>query len=115
MLAEEPQAEPLVFDGDWCLIDRDPITGLESWAMIEGTKVRIREVMPVDELLAENAAMQVDNLNRPWGDGQVVARVPMHVWQKCLAPAIVQNDRQFVSRWLNDADHARFSTRAGRV
>ena len=99
----------------WCVIDRDPVTGLETHALIEDGKVRIREFMVVDDILDENAAFQVDNLNRPFGDGAVVARVPIHVWQKRLAPAIVQGDDAYLSRWLNDRDHARFRTRAGLV
>lgn len=105
----------LVFDGDWCLIDHDPLTGKQVWALDEGGRMRIREVMPVDDLLAENAAAQVDSLNRPFGDIALVARVPMNVWAGRLAPAILQNDQAFLSRWLNDGDHARFRTRAGRV
>lgn len=105
----------LVFDGDWCLIDHDPVTGKQTWALDEGDRMRVREVMPVDDLMAENAEMQIDALNRPFGDMALVARVPMHVWQKALAPAILQGDDAYLSRWLNDGDHARFRTRLGRI
>jgi hypothetical protein len=88
---------------------------MQVWALDEGGKLRIREVMPVDEILAENAALQVENLNRPFGDMALVARVPMHIWSNRLAPAIVQQDRAYLSRWLNDSNHARFRTRAGRI
>ena len=105
----------LVFDGDWCLIDHDPITNKQVWALDEGGKMRIREVMPVDDILAENAALQVESLNRSYGDMALVARVPMHIWSNRLAQAIVQRDDAYLTRWLNDGDHARFRTRMGRI
>lgn len=105
----------LVFDGDWCLIDHDPVTGKQVWALDEGGRMRVREVMPVDDILAENAALQVESLNRPFGDMALVARIPIHIWANRLADAVVQQDQRFLSGWLNDGDHARFRTRAGRV
>ena len=104
-----------IFDGEGRLFESDPETGKQVWMLDEGDKIRIRTVMPVDDLLDENAAMQTENLGKRWGDGAVVARVPMHVWQRQLAPAIHQDDKAYVSRWLNDSDHARFRTRGGRI
>lgn len=104
-----------IFDGDWRLLEIDPITQKQVWMLDEGSKIRIRTVAPVDNMLDMNAEAAANSLNTRWGDGKVVARLPMHVWQRQLAPAINEGDEKYVRRWLNDSDHAKFRTRAGKV
>lgn len=101
--------------GGFVLIDYDELTGKEVWIREQDGIRTVRTVMPVDDILDANAAAQVDNLNRPWGDVAPVASIPMHIWQREIAPAIMQEDEAYIKRWLNDADHAKFRTRGGRV
>ena len=116
MLAEASAESPLLFNGDgWCVLDHDPITGRTTEALIDGTKMHVRVSAPADAIVEQNHAEQVDNLNRPFGDMAKVASVPMHIWANRLLPAIQQGDDKFLSKWLNNPDHAKFRTRTGLV
>lgn len=102
---------------DWRLLSRDEITGKEAWIKLDpdGRTWTVRTVMPVDDLLAENAELHAMRTNERWGDGQNVARVPIHIWQRELAEAQCQGDEKYVRRWLNDPSHSKFRTRGGRL
>jgi hypothetical protein len=104
-----------IFDGEWRLLEVDPITQKQVWILDEGKRMRVRTLMPVDNMLDMNAEQAANSLGTRWGDGQPVARLPMHVWQRQLAPAINDGDEKYVRRWLNDSDHSKFRTRAGKV
>lgn len=114
MTAHVPIGQP---DASWRLLDFDPATGKTAWMKLEddGATLKVRTAMPVDDLLEENAALrQMDSGN--WtGDMHLVSRVPMHIWQRELAPAVQQEDEKYISRWLNDPDHRKFRTKGGRV
>ncbi|BCH22461.1 hypothetical protein [Mesorhizobium sp. L-8-3] len=105
-----------VFDGDWRLFSHDPQTGVTSWWLDlgNGTAV-IRTDTPVDELLDENAEAYNDSLGRRFGDGKVVASIPLNIYHDQLAEAHRQGDRNYVKRWLNDADHQKFRKFRGNV
>jgi hypothetical protein len=70
-------------DGSWRLLDFDPITGKTDWMKLEGDvegrhQLKVRTVMPADELLAMAAAeRQMDTGN--WaGDMYRVSTMPIH-------------------------------------
>lgn len=106
----------MALDTDWRLFDYDLATGKAVWTRFEGDQLKVRTVMPVDDLVGENAAMRAEKQGATWGDGlELVARVPMHIWQRELADQIQQDDKAVVSRWLNDPDHRAFRARDGKV
>jgi len=109
--------EPLEYTDDgWCVVFRDRQTGREIHALDEGDKMRVREVMDVEGLVAENAAIRGELAGTRYGDGlSLAARVPIHVFHNRLAEAVRQGDDAFVRRWLNDGDHAAFRVRDGRI
>jgi hypothetical protein len=109
----QPEGQP---DASWRLLDFDPATGKTAWMKIEddGT-LKVRTVMPVDDLLDENAALRQHDSGNWAGDMHLVSRVPMHIWQRELAEAVKQDDQKYVSKWLNDSDHVKFRTKGGRV
>jgi hypothetical protein len=108
---------PLEYTADgWCVLQRDRDTGREVHMLDDGDKMHIREMVPTDQLVAENAAMRAENAGKRHGDGMsLVARVPLNVFHNRLGEALRQGDDAFLRRWLNDPDHAAFRTRDGRI
>ncbi|MBD9528979.1 hypothetical protein [Paracoccus sp. PAR01] len=103
-------------DGDWHLIDHQFETGRTVWAYFHGDgRITTRTDYPVDSLIKANAIEANANVGAKWGDGKIAARIPKNVFFEQLAPAIEQEDDKYVSRWLNDGDHAAFRTFGGRV
>jgi len=109
------------FDGgDWVLFSDDPVTGIRRYRLDlgNGTAVMRTEYHRTEELLAANHEQAMNSLNTRWGDGQVVARIPMNVLfnpELGLSEAVGAGDDRFLNRWLNDPDHARFRTRGGKL
>lgn len=106
--------------GDWKFLDRNPVTGIVRYVldMGDGTSVMRTEYPYTEELLAINAESQVNNLNTRWGDGKVVASIPMNVLfnaEMGLSEAISEGDDAFLNKWLNNSDHSKFRTRGGRL
>jgi hypothetical protein len=103
-------------DGDWRLLDYDPETGVKRWYLhLDNNMSVIRTETPVDDLLAENAEAYNNSLASNWGDGQRVASIPLNIYFEQLAEARKNGDRNYIKRWLNDSDHAKFRTFKGRV
>jgi hypothetical protein len=109
----KPEGQP---DPSWRLLDFDPQTGKTAWMKIEDDgALKVRTVMPVDDLLEENAALRSMDSGDWTGDMHLVSRMPIHMWQRLVAPAVQQDDKKFVSKILNDPDYSKFRTKAGRV
>lgn len=98
-------------------LDGDPLTHKTEWFIDQGDGItKILTLMPIEEMLDMNAELRKLNSGRKWDDGlALAARVPMHIWQRELAEAIGQEDKSYISRWLNDPDHAHFRTKQGKV
>lgn len=106
----------IVRDGEWTLFDADISLGRYVWRRTndDGT-VTFRTDYHVDQSLDANAAAR--NMAEPgWkNDWHRVASIPLNVFWDQLAGPSKQDDRKFISRWLNDSDHAKFRTKEGRV
>ncbi len=102
--------------GDWRLWSHDPETGVTRWYLDMGDRFVIRTDTPVDAILAANAEDMAASQGKRFGDGQVVARIPMTVYRKLgLMEAAANGDRKFAAKVLNDADYKRFRTFSGRI
>ena len=103
--------------GNWVLFSDDPVTGIRRYRLDlgNGTAVMRTEYHRTEELLAVNHEEAASNLNTRWGDGKVVARIPMNVLFNQLGEAVRDGDDAYVNRWLNDPDHAKFRTRGGKL
>lgn len=102
--------------GDWVLISFDPVTQRRIYELDLGNGQVVRRTeYEVEPLLEANAEAEKASLNKRWGDGQVVASVPMHMFYRDLVPAIKQEDRKFVKKWLNDLDNKKFRTFKGNI
>ena len=104
-------------DGDWELESYDPASGQSVWHLFDGEKHIWRTDTPIDDLIdqnkAEAAAMR--GHRRADGVGDKIASIPLDVAFEKLNEAILQGDRAYVRRWLNDSDNAKFRVREGKV
>jgi hypothetical protein len=82
----------------------------------DGTVIRRTEHKTTAQLLDQNARALNDSMGQRWGDGKVVASIPLNLFYASgVAEATRQKDKRFLSKWLNDADHAKFRTFGGKV
>jgi hypothetical protein len=65
------------------------------------------------ELLKRNQERVKDNETRRWGDGAVVADVPLNVLFREFAGR--WNDPEFTDWWLNNPDNLMYRTRKGQI
>jgi hypothetical protein len=102
-------------DGDWTLVEHDPELGRSIWHLHQDGMDHFRIDYPVAQLLEDNKA-EFNSAATGWrGDWHKVASVPQNILHDGLDQAILQQDRDYVKRWLNNSDHSKFRTKPGRV
>lgn len=103
--------------GDWKFFDDNPTLGIRRYRLDlgDGNVVMRTEYYVTDALFTLNNAKQIESLNTPYGDGAVVASIPLNVLWSELGDAVRAGDDPHINRWLNDPDHAKFRTRGGRL
>lgn len=69
----------------------------------------------VDPLLEANKIAYDESDGKTWGDGKVVASIPLDMYFRELVPAKKNGDTAFIKRWLNDPDHRAFRTFKGQI
>ena len=106
----------IIRDGDWALFDYDMKLKRQVWVRDnpDGTRT-FRTDYEVDPTIEENKAVR--NMADPrWaGDYHRVASIPLNIFHDQLAEATRQEDDRYLSKWLNDSDHAAWRTKEGRV
>jgi hypothetical protein len=107
---------PAHFEQGWQLVEDDPIRGIRRYRLDMGDHIVQRtEYYRTEGLLDANAQDRASLAGSKWGDGQLVARIPLNLaWQE-LMPAIIDGDERYVARWLNDVDHSRFRVKEGKL
>lgn len=103
-------------DGDWVLFDHDFKLKRTVWARQNPDgSTTYRTDYHVDDTIEANAAMR-NAASKGWkGDWHKVASIPLNVFHDQLAEASRQDDRKFISRFLNDSDNAKWRSKEGRV
>lgn len=104
-------------DGDWTLWEHDPATGRTIWWSLddEGNSV-FRIDTPVDAVIEANAEAYKEAEGTKFGDWARVASVPLNLLHSSgLHEAHLQDDNQFISKWMNNSDNRAFRTRSGKV
>lgn len=81
----------------------------------KGTFVRKTENLAEPELLEQNRQLYDDSFGKKFGDGQVVARVPLNVFYRDFAPRLKEGDSDFNKWWLNNDKNKPFRTFRGRI
>ena len=99
------------------LFSRDPSTGITRWfhydeATEESTIHTEQDIEPILELNQKLRNNQT-RLDR-WGDGKIVASVPMTIYSEWVASGKI-NDEAFIKRWLNDPANRIHRTFLGKV
>lgn len=102
-------------DGDWSLVDFDPILQRSVWRKVEDGVEHFQTCTQVDDEIDHNKVEMAALAGARWGEGRKVASVPLGLYFEKLAEAQVQKDEKYLSRWLNDSDNAAFRTFHGRV
>jgi hypothetical protein len=97
------------------LLDIDPLTGTAQYSAYDESADAFHyhqeiEAQPLQEL---NRKFYNDAATG-WGDGQIVARLPLVLWLKLYQDGTL-NDRAKLKRWLNDPDNRDFRVRPGWV
>lgn len=102
----------------WMLFDDDREIGRKVWlGYDEKGQFRAAHVeQEVDQIIENNKAALDLSAGRKFGDYNRVASVPLtFLEQKGLDQAIDAGDRKYLSKVLNDSDHAGFRTSRGKV
>lgn len=68
-----------------------------------------------DELLEDNARLLDESQTQRFGDGKVIARIPLNRFYQDLASGIKQGDKDHLKWWLNRDENKPFRTFRGRV
>lgn len=104
--------------GDRKLFSSDAATGVRKyWHWDDATDTFVIETemaAPVlEDIIEANKAKYNDAPDR-WGDGQLVASIPIHIYWDLKKRGIVDDDAA-MKRWLNDPDNRFFRVRPGTV
>lgn len=106
----------MIRDGDWELFSHDERMGRTVWRWFDGQRTHFRVDQRTDEIVRKNAQEAAHAASGWKGDWHKVASIPMNIFHDSgMDDAIGQKDNKFLSRWLNDGDHAAFRTKGGRV
>jgi len=99
------------------LFDHDPVMGITRYFDYDPLtdQATISSHQTLDPLLERNVQEQnaQTSLDR-WGDGRVVASVPMSIYSQWVAEGKDKDDA-FLKRWLNDPENRKFRRFRGRV
>lgn len=111
-----PDAAALRGGGAWEVFETTPhYRRARLW--LDGERYVVRtEYLAEDALLESNRRAYDDSAGKRWGDGQVVARIPLNrFFQSELAEKVREGDREHLRWWL-DRDEARpYRTFKGRI
>ena len=74
----------------------------------------IEVIQDVEDLIVQNRRSFNDSDGSRWGDGKIVASIPLNVYEQLRKQGITR-DRKAMKRWLEDRDNRAFRTRPGKV
>ena len=101
------------WDGDWVLFSMDTLSGVERW--YNPKEDLFKTISHVDALIRDNKQAQAETAGKRWGGGQSVASIPLDLYYRELDPAVQQDDKKYLSRWLNNSEHRDFRRKEGSV
>jgi hypothetical protein len=81
----------------------------------KGLGFRKTENLVEDELLARNRESLNDSHGKRFGDGKVIASVPLNVFYRDFAQRLKDGDDDFVKWWLNSDQNRPYRTFRGKV
>lgn len=103
-------------DGDWTLFDYDVKSGRQVWVLHnDDGSTTFRTDYPVQPTIDINTAQRNMSQSGWKGDYHHVASVPANVFYDQLATASMEDDKKYLSKWLNDSDNRAWRTKDGTV
>jgi len=66
-------------------------------------------------ILDSNQEAMNNNLGKRWGDGKVIASIPLPLYFEKIVPARQAGDEAYIRRFLNDIDYRKFRRFGGDV
>lgn len=106
--------------GDWRVMSANVDAATYTLASDVGEAYAVVTVqLDTEPLFDMNAADLNDSNGKRFGDGKVVARIPMHLLYAedagNLGRAMAEGDRKHVRRFLNDSENYKFRTFRGKL
>jgi len=88
-----------------------------TYVEIGGHQVRAErtQYLANDLLIAANQQEYNDSENKRWGDGKVVARLPLNIWFDQISEKDLEGDKDHLTYWLNDSENQKYRTFKGNV
>ncbi len=99
----------------WELLASDRETCRSIWICREADLIHYKVVYCADDIVDCNRADYNASFGSRWGNGKIIASVPLNIYYEQLAAANNQGDDRFLSKWLNDVDNQAFRTFRGKV
>lgn len=100
------------------LFDDDPEIGRKVWLVFDdkGNMKGAHVEQQADQIMEANKFAMSATVGAKFGDFNRVASVPLTFYEKTgLGEAVNAGDRRYLSKVLNDSDHAGFRTSRGKV
>lgn len=120
---DAPEHDPIAglypFDsrppGDgWEILAEDVYSRVWIRTLPEGG-VQICTYERVGPVLDRNRELRSEQDGGRWGDGKIVASIPLDKYFRDIAPARNNGDEKWIRKYLNDADNAYLRTKRGRI
>ena len=105
-----------VWDGQWCLLCRDPQTGDTMWFFEEDGKYNFRLQQNVENTIAYNKMIRDGTEGNRFGDYVLLGAVPDAIAVPSgLDQAVKERDNKYIAKFFNNGDNAAFRGSRGRV
>lgn len=99
------------------LFDVDPVTGTWQtfhWDESSKGKEMIIQTQQLTDEIVETNKLDYNNAPDRWGDGRLVARIPLSIWGDLNKKGITKDKKAFRA-WLNSPDNRFFRTYPGKI
>lgn len=81
----------------------------------KGVGFRKTENLVENELLESNRQLYDESFGKRFGDGRVVARIPLNVFYQQFAERLKDGDRDFMKWFLNNSENRKYRTFRGQI
>jgi hypothetical protein len=111
-----PVDPALIKDSDaWEVFEVTPEYRRSILQIDDNTSIMRTEWLVSEQMLEQNRQSYNDSFSQRFGDGKVVASVPMHIWSREVAPRLREGDLDFTRWYLNQEKNRPFRTFRGKI
>lgn len=107
-----------IHGGDWQVVEVTPTYRRSEMHIGNGQFIQRTEFLADEELVAMNKQEYDDSHGKRWGDGRVVARIPLNVLFSSasqISQKAKEGDKEHLKWWLNSETARPFRTFKGRI